>query len=432
MQIYKQKGPLILGLLAMLVTAFPAYGEGGDGNTYFNLGIGVQDFDTNRGLDSEAVTSIGLEHRYSDHWAVGLTLMDSEPETDVGNNQLDLQQIGIEGLYYFKDSNNSGIAHTFDPYGLIGVGQGEFDDGTSTVDETQISAGIGLRYLLSDHLSLKGEARLIHGDEYNDLDNIISVGISYAFGTQSAAPVDGDSDGDGVLDSRDQCRTTASGVSVDSDGCPLDSDGDGVADSQDNCPGTAAGVNVDSKGCPLDSDRDGVADNQDSCPSSASGATVDSKGCALDTDGDGVSDYVDSCPNTPTGREVDAKGCKFVLTRTEEVTLKVNFASNSSVVQGSQMAEIERVALFLRKYGDVSATIEGHTDDRGAAAYNETLSQRRADAVGDVLITRFGISGSRISAIGYGEARPIQTNATSAGRLANRRVIAVMKAQVSE
>ena len=214
----------------------------------------------------------------------------------------------------------------------------------------------------------------------------------------------------------------------------MDSDQDGVADNSDRCPGTGSGISVDGDGCPLDRDNDGVPDHKDQCPDSKAGAAVDDSGCVIDNDidKDGVANSVDQCPNTSAGRQVDAKGCKFVLTRTEEISMEVNFASNSSNVEQGEYPEIEKVAKFLQKYGDVSTVIEGHTDDRGAASYNLNLSQARASAVRNVLIERYGIAANRVTAQGFGEANPIETNDTKAGRLANRRVVAVMKAQISE
>lgn len=88
---------------------------------------------------------------------------------------------------------------------------------------------------------------------------------------------------------------------------PEDSDGDGVIDSEDECPGTPAGVEVDENGCPVDSDGDGVADYLDECPDTPSGVEVDSDGCPVDSDGDGVPDYLDDCPNE-AGPE-DNDGC---------------------------------------------------------------------------------------------------------------------------
>lgn len=367
---------LATGSAIALSTAVTAVADDHDhgGNFYLNPAIGVQRFDSDRDLHNEELISLGLEYRYGKHWATEINWMDSSPDGGSGTPDVDLTQYGIDGIYYFKDRSEDS---KFDPYGVIGVGHAEFDSNVNTDNETQFRLGAGMRYMLSHHWSLKADARAIYGHEDDTVDKLITLGISYAFGGKSkpampVAPVDGDSDGDGV------------------------------ADSSDQCPNTPAGV------------------------------AVDMKGCALDSDGDGVPDYRDNCPNTEAGRAVDEHGCKFVLKRTEEVSLNVNFASNSSVVTKDYYDEVERVAAFMKKYGAVNAVIEGHTDNTGSDSYNKSLSQRRADAVMKVLVDRFGIAASRLSATGYGEAKPIASNDSKQGRLANRRVIAVMKAEIEE
>ena len=67
-------------------------------------------------------------------------------------------------------------------------------------------------------------------------------------------------------------------------------------------------------------------------------------------------------------------------------------------------------------------SIEGHTDDIGSDSYNDDLSARRAAAVKDALVRDFAIAAARLATIGYGERRPMETNATLAGRARNRRV----------
>ena len=152
----------------------------------------------------------------------------------------------------------------------------------------------------------------------------------------------------------------------------------------------------------------------------------------LDSDGDGVTDDKDKCPNTPRGLEVDADGCEYHLTKTEEIRIDVKFATNKSDITEEYVGEVERVAKFLHKYASVKAEIAGHTDSVGSDAYNQKLSQRRADAVKAMLVTRFGIEASRLSAVGYGELKPIASNGTAEGRAQNRRVVAVMQAETTE
>lgn len=195
-----------------------------------------------------------------------------------------------------------------------------------------------------------------------------------------------------------------------------DADGDGVADSKDQCPNSAPGVKVDAMGCELDSDGDGVVDSKDQCPMTPEGAKVDANGCALDSDGDGVADFKDQCPNSPEGAKVDASGCQeaFVL---EGVTFKLNSAELTDAAK----AELLDDAAKLKAHPNASFEVAGHTDSTGSSAYNKALSQSRAESVRNYLISQ-GASASSLTAVGYGEESPVADNATSEGRQANRRV----------
>jgi OOP family OmpA-OmpF porin len=227
-----------------------------------------------------------------------------------------------------------------------------------------------------------------------------------------------DSDNDGVSDDIDQCPDTPAGVEVDAAGCPLDSDNDGVPDYLDQCSDTPADVDVDNKGCPLegDSDGDGVPDSLDQCPDTPSGAAVNSEGCPLDSDNDGVPDYLDKCPDTHSGVTVNEEGCPAPV-----VLHGVHFEFDSAKLTLNAHKILDKVADSLRNHPELDIIIAGHTDSLGSAAYNKRLSQLRAEAVMNYLVSS-GIKQSRMEAIGYGEERPIASNTTEEGRAQNRRV----------
>lgn len=244
-----------------------------------------------------------------------------------------------------------------------------------------------------------------------------TVGLTFPLGAAPTLP-DYDSDNDGVPNNRDKCPNTPPGVKVGPDGCPLDSDGDGVPDTYDKCPDTPPGVVVDADGCPLDSDGDGVPDSRDKCPDTPEGVIVNADGCPLDSDGDGVPDGIDQCPGTLPGLEVNSKGC--VIPQVFELR-GVHFEFDKSRLLLDSKVILDRVAESLMNEPDVKIMIAGHTDWIGSDAYNMKLSQARAQSVVDYLASK-GIPIGRMTARGFGESQPVETNETDAGREHNRRV----------
>lgn len=227
-----------------------------------------------------------------------------------------------------------------------------------------------------------------------------------------------DSDQDLVVDRLDQCPDTTGDAPVDRSGCELDCDGDGVVNSKDDCPRTPAGASVDERGCVLDTDGDGVTDGKDHCPQTPAGVSVDQKGCELDSDGDGVLNTADLCPNTAPGAEVDMTGCE----REQPILLRgVNFHYDTADLTQDAMSILDGVAQTLLSYPEIRLEVAGHTDSSGDDAYNLDLSQRRAEAVRSYLISK-GVNTDMLGAHGYGEERPVEGNATAAGRAENRRV----------
>jgi outer membrane protein OmpA-like peptidoglycan-associated protein len=232
-----------------------------------------------------------------------------------------------------------------------------------------------------------------------------------------------DSDGDGVPDYLDKCPNTPAGVKVDANGCPLDSDGDGVPDYLDKCPNTPAGVKVDANGCPLDSDGDGVPDYLDKCPNTPAGVKVDANGCPLDSDGDGVPDYLDKCPNTPAGVKVDANGCPIMNEEFKHFKLSgdANFNSGKSDLLPAAYPTLDKLADAMVNNPNYKWSVEGYTDSKGKDASNLKLSEKRAQAIVDYLVSK-GVNKDVFTTKGFGKANPVADNKTEEGRAKNRRI----------
>ena len=117
---------------------------------------------------------------------------------------------------------------------------------------------------------------------------------------------------------------------------------------------------------------------------------------------------------------------------TVRVELDVKFDFDKDRVKEESYADIKNLADFMNQYPQTTTTVEGHTDSVGSDAYNQGLSERRANAVRNVLVNQYGVDGSRVNAVGYGETRPVADNATDAGRAINRRVEAEVEAQIQQ
>ena len=137
-----------------------------------------------------------------------------------------------------------------------------------------------------------------------------------------------------------------------------------------------------------------------------------------DSDGDGVPDNRDKCPDTPAGRIVDADGCeKEMLVELNDV----HFDFDKATLKPEARRLLDEGAQALEEHRGVRIEIAGHTDAIGTESYNQGLSERRARAVHEYMVSQ-GIDADRMSWKGYGESRPIADNDTPEGRALNRRV----------
>lgn len=225
-----------------------------------------------------------------------------------------------------------------------------------------------------------------------------------------------DTDQDSILDKDDDCPNEAG--PVENNGCPWpDTDGDTILDKDDNCPEIPGLPQYN--GCP-DSDGDGLIDSKDRCPENP--GKIENNGCP-DTDGDTLPDIDDECPEV--AGPVSNNGCPEV---TQEVQKQLNdyaktilFDTGKATIKPESVSVMVDIIQILNEYPTAKFTVEGHTDSVGSSSSNQKLSEARANAVRDFLINE-GIPGNRLTSIGFGEEKPIATNATKLGRKQNRRV----------
>ena len=353
-------------------------------------------------------------------------------------NPGDLSYYGIDGVINYSFMNLIG-SKVIDPSAHIGGGYTFFGDASTGT----VNGGLGLTFWFSENVGLSFRSTYKHSfDETRDPSVDVPshmqhfAGITFKFGGK-------DTDGDGIYDKDDACPDVPGLKEF--QGCP-DTDGDGIPDKDDACPDVAGPKEF--QGCP-DTDGDGIPDKDDACPEVAGPKQFN--GCP-DTDGDGVPDNVDKCPTVKGPKEnggcpwpdrdgdgvadkddkcpdvkgtVANNGCPEV---SDETIKKLNayaktilFNSGKASFQKQTFPVLQSITAILKEYPNSRFSIEGHTDSDGKDAFNQKLSEERAKAVKDYLIEN-GIDSDRLSSIGYGESKPIDTNKTAKGKANNRRV----------
>jgi OOP family OmpA-OmpF porin len=359
----KQLHSLTLGL-ALSFSAFSA--GAAEGQLYLVPGVQWMDFDDFSGYDNDIGYFIGLGYDISERISAEFSVFDLDPEI-APTVEEDIDAWKVDGFYNFDTDWGR-----WQPFVVTGLGNTNFDGD----NELTWDLGVGVKYQLADNLYWRIAARnYAYMDRpFGDSDVGVDTGILFYFGGNKSASSSAPS------------RSTAS-------------------------PAPAAA-------------SPGASTRRPATTASEPARRTETP--IADADQDGVADARDRCPETPRNYAVDENGCPIPVEEVARVELVVNFDFDRSEVKAEYFDEIEEVAEFMRQYEDTVVELEGHTDSRGTDQYNQGLSERRANAVRQVMIDRFGISAGRITATGYGESQPIASNSTDAGRAENRRVITVV------
>ncbi|MBN2299155.1 MAG: OmpA family protein [Deltaproteobacteria bacterium] len=395
---------LILLFLAIFMTIYPGQSmaenkAGSMGLTFF---FGGYTFDPDQDLDSELTVGIGLGYNINENLGIEAMFNTMDTEDDLRFDASALVY-HIDGLYHFTPEKK------LVPYLAAGIGAISIDyDSFLHSNDTDIlmNYGAGLKYFVGESVALRADVRHIvsFGKTNHNLRYTLGLLFPFGGGAQRA-------------EGREHAVLSET-----------DSDGDGVPDKNDKCPDTPKNVSVDRSGCPLDSDGDGVPDYLDKCPATPAGAAVSKSGCPKDSDGDGVLDYLDKCPDTPAGTPVDKNGCASAESMGAEVTERgtyvfrnIQFDVGKATIKTDSYPVLDNVARFLEDKPDMNIEIQGHTDSTGPVNVNNALSESRARAVLDYLVSK-GIAPERLTSKGYGSSMPVADNDTREGRTLNRRV----------
>lgn len=358
---------IILVLSSLTLVACQSFGDStndANGRIYIGAGALISDLEP----DTNGVTEFTVDDTTSGGGTVFLGY-DITPRfsieghySDLGeatfdpNGSIDYQVGAISGLLYFLNSDrNRAKREGFSLFGRVGAGILENDSNGVPFDQVNgghLLIGLGGEYGLENGLAFRLEATS------HDEDIIYGQGsILYRFGGNGPSRSSVRRPATPPVSTRLPVESTSTAPLVVSESSPLDSDGDGILDTSDQCNSTRVGTPVGNDGCAY---FDGAIDG-------------------------------------------------------------VVFASGSDVLTLESRSILGEVVDVMTQYPQARISIGAHTDSQGAGEQNLLLSKSRAIAVTRFLVEQ-GVDGSRLSPQAFGESQPIQSNETTIGRAANRRV----------
>ena len=282
------------------------------------------------------------------------------------------------------------------PFIVAGYGAAHYSPKINDQNMSLIDFGVGAKYWVTDNIALRMDVRdnLVLDSTIHNVQ--VALGVVFAFGGKekvAAVPL----------------------------AKAMDSDGDGVPDTLDKCPGTPAGVAVDKDGCPLDTDKDGVPDYRDKCADTPAGVAVDKDGCPPPLEKVVI---LVSEPKVEEKIIVAAVEPKIVVLVFEDI----HFQFDQSALTPEAKEVLKKDIRILKENPKARIRVAGYTSAAGTEEYNQKLSERRAVAVREYLVTEGVITQERLSTIGYGETHPAVVEAAprelySAAAKANMRVL---------
>jgi outer membrane protein OmpA-like peptidoglycan-associated protein len=336
-------------------------------------------------------------------------------------------------------------------FGAFGVGSDE----TTGVSPLEWLAGA--RYRVSQQISVAGGVGwgLMNGIGAPDFRGFVHLTYSPKASAIEPFPVTkgdvvvidrGDDDGDGIINSDDECPKEAEDIDdwQDDDGCPeVDNDDDGLADGADPCPNDAEDADgfKDDDGCPdPDNDEDKILDVDDKCPSEPEDVDgfEDDDGCDdPDNDSDGIPDVIDQCAlepevingnNDDDGCPDDGESLVMVMADRMELFEGVKFKGKSAKIVKKSHNVLGQVAATMRANRDfLRIRISVHVHPRNKK--DEALSKKRAEAVKQWLID-WGIEPERLDVKGYGSTRPLVKKGRGAAAINDRVEFIILEKKV--
>lgn len=356
----------LFAALALTIYASGAIAQDFDNRYYLVPSIGAVDTDSKRQADNAGMIGLGFGTLLTPNFSLEADINQYRADLKNAPGEWRVRGIDLAGRLFFGND-----ASSWRPYAMLGLGTARSHrDGSNRGNGLDFKTGLGLQSVFTDRVSGRAEAIYRYTQDNDSIptddnyaDFVANFGLVVALGERTSAPM-----------VSEQARDL---------GTPMEK--------------------------PMDEPMAQPAEEPAAMPN--------------DDDRDGVENIIDKCPSTPSGEMVSkSDGCPVQ----EVIDLRgVNFDFDKCTLRSDAVAILNN-AVDVLKSNEIVVSVEGHTDSVGSDAYNQKLSECRANVVKTYLGNN-GV-GSKVSGSkGWGESKPIATNDTDEGRAQNRRTELVRK-----
>jgi len=403
--------------LAGSVLALATVASAGNQEGAFSLspvvgGYTANDILPNKRFDTRLL--VGGRLGYNITKAIGIEgLFDYSPRA----NSTNFYRYGGEVLYHFMPDSN------FVPYIAAGYAGFNVDKGADKKTHGALDYGIGAKYFLSDSFALRADARHVYS-KYNDAsynDALYTVGAYIPFGGSKPAvkPIEPPPAPAPVVEPPKPVEKPAPPAPTSS----LKVSPTSILKGEN---ATLSWTSENASKCEIMPGVGTVATQ-----GSMRISPADNTNYALTCVGDGGSASSTaligvSMPAPPPAPVVEQAQPKASAAAerfcSKPAVLAIVFDTNKADIKPKYDADLKALAAFLAEFPKAKGEISGHTDNVGGKAFNQKLSQRRADSVKKYMVEKFGVDAARITAKGYGFSKPVASNKTKAGKAKNRRI----------
>ena len=417
------KKTLLLVVAGILTAASCASAGNREGQFSVSPVIGGYTYEGKQHLDTSLIYGLRGGYNFTKNFGVEALFDYVNTEPTKSKNDVDMYRFGGELLYHFFPDN------TLVPY--IAAGFGGLNFGTTGVDKRVRGAfdyGVGAKYFLNDSFALRGDVRHIlysmNDRTNNNLEYTLGAYIPFGGVTPAVKPVEPPPAPAPVPVAKVVEPPPAPAPVIIPPAAPTATLSVSPATVTKGQPATLSWRSQNASACDVQPGIGAVPPQgaRVLMPADTTAYTISCSG-AGGTATSAASVTVMAPPPPPVvvapKPKVSVAAEKFC---SKPAILNIQFDTDKSVIKPQYVAELKAVSDFLKEFPKAKGEISGHTDNVASKAYNDKLSQSRADSVKMYIVDKFGIAADRIVAKGYGFSKPVASNKTKQGKAQNRRI----------